>query len=91
MLSESEARGASKRPRSKVAIAAHAYPGIAKPFLSKEELCIALNVSPRTIEHWTRSRRIPFLRLSKRMLRFSLPRVEAALNRYEVREVGARR
>jgi hypothetical protein len=30
------------------------------------------------------------LRLSARLTRFSLPKVEAALARYEVREAGAR-
>ena len=59
--------------------------------LTKKELAAALNVSPRTVENWLAEKRIPRLRLSARLTRFSLPKVEAALNRYEVKEVGARR
>ena len=59
--------------------------------LTKKELAAALNVSPRTVENWIAENRIPRLRLSARLTRFSLPKVEAALNRYEVKEVGARR
>ena len=58
--------------------------------LTKKELAAALNVSPRTVENWIAEKRIPRLRLSARLTRFSLPKVEAALNRYEVKEVGAR-
>ena len=63
----------------------------AKRLLSKRELATALNVSPRTIENWLAERRIPQLRLSARLTRFNLPKVEAALARYEVREVGRAR
>jgi excisionase family DNA binding protein len=63
---------------------------IPKRLLSKRELAIVLGVSPRTIENWLAAKRIPQLRLSARLTRFSLPRVEAALARYEVKEVGAR-
>ena len=59
--------------------------------LTKRELAAALNVSERTIDNWVAQKRIPYLRLSARLLRFSLPKVEAALARYEVKEVGARR
>jgi excisionase family DNA binding protein len=63
---------------------------IPKRLLSKKELAAALGVSPRTIETWLSQRRIPQLRLSSRLTRFSLLKVEAALARYEVREVGRR-
>jgi excisionase family DNA binding protein len=61
-----------------------------KLLLSKRELAAVLNVSERTIENWLAQRRIPRLRLSNRLTRFNLPRVEAALARYEVREIGRR-
>ena len=64
---------------------------IPKRLLSKRELAAALGVSLRTIENWLSEKRIPQLRLSRRLTRFSLPRVEAALARYEVREIGGRR
>ncbi|MHA3774892.1 helix-turn-helix transcriptional regulator [Verrucomicrobiota bacterium sgz303538] len=57
---------------------------------SKEELAREFKVSRRTIEEWMRSKRIPYLRLSPRMVRFDLERVLAALNRYEVKEAGRR-
>jgi len=61
---------------------------IPKLLLSKKELAAVLNVSPRTLSTWLSQKRIPQLRLSARLTRFSLPKVEAALARYEVREVG---
>ena len=66
-------------------------PPIQKQLLTKRELAALLSVSERTIENWLAEKRIPRLRLSARLTRFSLPKVEAALNRYEVKEVGARR
>jgi excisionase family DNA binding protein len=63
----------------------------AKHLLSKKELALALGVSTRTINNWMAQRRIPFLRLSARLIKFDLDRVKTALARYEVREVGARR
>jgi excisionase family DNA binding protein len=62
-----------------------------KRLLTKRELATVLNVSERTIENWLAQKRIPRLRLSNRLTRFNLPKVEAALARYEVKEIGARR
>jgi excisionase family DNA binding protein len=59
--------------------------------LSKRELAAVLNVSERTIKNWISEKRIPQLKLSSRLTRFSLAKVQAALARYEVKEVGARR
>jgi excisionase family DNA binding protein len=81
-----EARGASKNSAESEPAAP-----IPKQLLSKPELAAALGVSPRTIENWLAEKRIPRLRLSPRLTRFSLSRVLTALNRYEVREVGAAR
>src|SRR5438477_5038362 len=63
---------------------------LAKRLLSKQELAVVLNVCGRTIDNWLAQKRIPRLRLSNRLTRFNLPKVEAALARYEVREVGRR-
>jgi excisionase family DNA binding protein len=60
-------------------------------FLSKQELALVVGVSPRTIDNWIAQRRIPFIRLSARLIKFNLERVKAALARYEIKEVGARR
>jgi excisionase family DNA binding protein len=59
-----------------------------RQFLSKMELAGVLGVSSRTIENWLAERRLPQLRLSPRLTRFDLPKVLAALARYEVKEVG---
>jgi excisionase family DNA binding protein len=64
---------------------------LGRHFLSKQELAIAVGVSPRTIDNWMAQKRIPFLRLSARLIKFNLERVKAALARYEVKEAGVRR
>ena len=76
---------------SKTSAFTNAAAGIPKHLLSKRELAAILGVSERTIENWLAEKRIPRLRLSARLTRFSLPKVEAALARYEIREVGATR
>jgi len=55
---------------------------------SKQEVALAVGVSPRTIDNWMAQKRIPFLRLSARLIKFNLERVKAALARYEVKEAG---
>ncbi len=83
-----EARGASK-----ITAISDSSEGVSTPkrlLLSKRELAAVLNISERTIENWLAQKRIPRLRFSNRLTRFSLPKVEAALARYEVREVGRR-
>ena len=62
---------------------------VTKRLLSKRELSAVLNVSERTLDNWLAQKKIPRLRLSNRLTRFNLSRVEAALARYEVKEVGA--
>jgi hypothetical protein len=64
---------------------------LGRHFLSKQELALAIGVCPRTIDSWMAQKRIPFLRLSARLIKFNLERVKAALARYEIKEVGARR
>jgi excisionase family DNA binding protein len=59
--------------------------------LSKQEIAAVFGVSQRTVENWIAQKRIPYYRLSTRLIRFSLPRVEAALARYEIKEVRAGR
>jgi excisionase family DNA binding protein len=58
--------------------------------IRKKELANELKVSLRTIDNWIRQRRIPYLRLSPRLLLFDLRKVLSALEKYEVREVGRR-
>jgi hypothetical protein len=58
-----------------------------KQLISKRELGQTLGISPRTVDSWLAQKRIPYLRLSTRLLRFNLQRVLDALSRYEIREV----
>ena len=83
-----EARGASKI--TAVSDGSDSVSTLKRKLLSKRELAAVLNVSERTIENWLAQKKIPRLRLSNRLTRFNLPKVEAALSRYEVREVGRR-
>jgi hypothetical protein len=56
--------------------------------LKRPQLARAINVSPRTVDNWQKQKRIPFLKLSARCVRYHLPSVLAALRRFEVREAG---
>jgi len=58
-------------------------------FLNKEQLREKLNlVSTRNVDELMRTKRIPFLRLGHRTVRFDWPKVEKALTRFEVQEAG---
>ena len=56
--------------------------------LKRPQLARALNVSPRTVDNWQKQKKIPFLRLSERCVRFSLEGVLRALKKFEVKEVS---
>jgi excisionase family DNA binding protein len=88
MFTADEARGVFKK--SALNDSSDGVLSTPKRLLSKRELAAILNVSERTIDNWLAGKRIPRLRLSARLTRFSLPKVEAALARYEVREIGGR-
>ena len=90
MNQSNEGSGPSKTSALAIGNTAAGAPPIIKQLLSKRELAVVLGISERTIENWLAEKRIPRLRLSARLTRFSLPKVEAALARYEVKEVGAR-
>ena len=58
-------------------------------FLDKEQLRRRLNLlSTRKVDEMMREKRIPFLRLGHRTVRFDWPKVEKALARLEVKEAG---
>ena len=58
-------------------------------FLDKEGLRAKLNlVSTRQVDEMMQNKRIPFLRLGYRTVRFDWPKVEKALARFEVKEAG---
>lgn len=55
--------------------------------LKRRQLAKAVNVSVRTVDNWQKQKRIPFLKLGIRCVRFHLPSVLTALKRFEVKEV----
>jgi hypothetical protein len=57
--------------------------------VKKGEVARAAEISVRTVENLMKAKRIPFVRLSARCVRFHLPSVLAALRRYEIREISA--
>jgi hypothetical protein len=59
--------------------------------LKRAQLARALNASCRSIDNWQRQKKIPFIRISPRCVRFHLPSVLAALRKqFEVMEAGRR-
>jgi excisionase family DNA binding protein len=58
--------------------------------ICKKVLAKLLNVSPRTIDNWVRQKRIPVHRFSSRLIRYDERKVQNALDKYEVREIGRR-
>lgn len=57
--------------------------------LTKEEMRATLNLpSTRMIDELVRKRKIPVIRLGHRTVRFDLVKVEAALERLELKAVG---
>jgi hypothetical protein len=60
----------------------------ASGLIRKRDVALAASVSCRSVENWMRAKRIPFLRLSRRCVRFSWPAVRRALERFEIKERG---
>jgi hypothetical protein len=58
------------------------------PLLKRPQLAKAINVSPRTVDNLQRRKVIPLVRISPRCVRFHLPSVLAALQKFEVKEAG---
>lgn len=56
--------------------------------LTRPELAESLGVSVSTISKWMRQRRIPFLKLSPRMVRFEPSQVREQLAAYTIASVA---
>jgi hypothetical protein len=56
--------------------------------VNKKVVARAASVSPRTIDNLQREKKIPYVKLSARCVRYHLPSVIAALRRFEIREAG---
>jgi len=56
--------------------------------VKKSVIARATSASVRTVENWQRQKKIPFVKLSPRCVRFHLPSVLAALRKFEIKEAG---
>ncbi|HMF46807.1 MAG TPA: hypothetical protein VKE29_09050 [Candidatus Udaeobacter sp.] len=56
--------------------------------LKRHQLARALNASPRSVDNWQRQKKIPYIKISPRCVRFYLPSVLVALRKFEVKEVN---
>jgi excisionase family DNA binding protein len=61
---------------------------VSRKSLTKRELARELHVSTRTLDTWMQQKKIPYKKLSPRLVRFDLDAVEKALSRYTVREMA---
>ena len=59
--------------------------------VDKRVVARVASLSLRTIDNPQREKKIPFIKLSARCVRYHLPSVLAALRRFEVHEVGRAR
>jgi excisionase family DNA binding protein len=55
--------------------------------LDKKALAALCGVSVRTIDRWVSERRIPYLHLGRRCVRFRWPEVQAAFSRFKIVEI----
>jgi excisionase family DNA binding protein len=55
---------------------------------TRNETAAEFRVSTPTVDKWVSQKKIPFFRLSPRMIRFDLDEVAAALRRFRVKEVS---
>jgi excisionase family DNA binding protein len=60
---------------------------ISPDLVDKFVIAHTFSVSPRTIENWVAQRKIPFLDLGHRTMRFRIADVRRALDRKTVKEV----
>jgi hypothetical protein len=54
----------------------------------KRDLCREYGVSPRTVDAWIHQRKIPYLKISPRVVRFDLTEVAKALSRFKIKEIS---
>jgi len=57
--------------------------------LNKDQLAERLGLKRRGVECLIAAKKIPVLKISGRCVRFSWPKVQAALAKFEIKEVGA--
>ena len=72
-----------KKEKKKTIDPASKVPGLD----TKQTVASAASVSTRCVENWMKQKRIPFVKLSARCVRFDLKSVLAALRKFEIKEV----
>jgi hypothetical protein len=63
---------------------------VVEQLMDKKQLAKRLKLSKRGVENLMKARKIPFMRVSNQIVRFSWPRVEAALAGYEIKAIVAK-
>jgi excisionase family DNA binding protein len=58
------------------------------PLVDKKIVAADLRVGTRTVERWVAERKIPFIRIGHRMLRFKLDDVRRAIARWSIKEIS---
>ena len=53
-------------------------------FMNIKQVAEYLQVSPKTIRRWTKTKNFPFVKASHKVLRFNKSRVDAWVSRYEL-------
>jgi hypothetical protein len=81
-----QAHNASRVPNALAALAATDELAL----LKRPQLARAIGLSPRGVDNLTKRKIIPYIKISPRCVRFSLPAVLAALQRFEVKAVGGK-
>jgi hypothetical protein len=61
---------------------------VTEVLLTKDQIAEKLSLTRRGVECIVKAGKIPVIRISKNCVRFSWPRVEAALKKLEIRAVG---
>lgn len=61
---------------------------IEQPLVTKKVVAADLGVGLRTLEKWIAERRIPFIRIGHRTLRFRLDDVRRAIARRQTKEIS---
>ena len=76
-------------PKSSAAVssAVDKFEDINSQLLTYGQLARNMNVCERTLEYWVAVRKIPYIKLGRKCVRFRLSDVQRALKRYEVKEV----
>ena len=84
-IANAESRNPSRRKSHRKKSSATAL--INSAFTDKLGISGRYGVSLRTVDNWMQERRIPYLKCG-RLVRFNVSRCDAALSRFEIREVA---